>query len=311
MFAQLREIWERDGSPQYIEPWLAAGALPSTLPSASETWKADFRNLNAMRTYHSGNNPDTESATSCPEAASNALQHAMGSRRNPPLCLALALMYAASKFEDPMWKDLFEFSKKERWNTSPHFPIALWGHVLDAAGMTKDEEGVVQVLREMIATRTNLHAVPCEPYVRALNAVHSEKYYEQVKPLLFDFSSRLITAIRHRYVRMRVAESIPQNDKMFYHVHWHFKIRNPMHFLPRREYFDYVPSSSVSELSQKKIGARDLLKERVKQWKTEGVLPQDYDEGTLNIDRTNEKRRERVKKEPWKKRKAVWGKSDE
>ena len=75
-------------------------------------------------------------------------------------------------------------------------------------------------------------------------------------------------------------KELPENDKMYYHVQWHSTVRQPMDFLPRRLFFDYKPSLSSSKggASEARRNASDIVADRIKTWKEQGLLPEDFDE---------------------------------
>ena len=124
---------------------------------------------------------------------------------------------------------------------------------------------------------------------------------EEAKKLLEAETSHSIfhsSALTHK--------ELPENDKMYYHVQWHSTIRQPMSFLPRRLYFDYKPSLSSSKSgSEARRNASDIVADRIKAWKEQGLLPEDYDEKEEEVKITdfsanykNSLRAERWKKTP-------------
>eukprot|EP00759_Apiculatamorpha_spiralis_P043949 PhF_6_TR41083/c0_g1_i1/m.62239 len=199
----------------------------------------------------------------------------------PSVELAIGITQAACASDSPDWKVLFDCGKKDKWNTTPHYPERLWGLMIRCAANSKDENGVMDILEEAFDCRANIDVIPPEDYVTAFNSIQGDAAYERMKKFLFHLSSPAAIRLRHKYVNMRMKEQIPLNDKIFYHVHWHQVIRQPMHFLPRRLYFDYTPSHA-SKLGGKPGNTDELVKQRVQQWKEEGLLPEDSEGLKIN-----------------------------
>ena len=296
-FAEAKKLWEADCHDLYVSTW---DNVKNPVHSSDHV---DMCNIKALTNYCQ-NLLDPESNTSFPESSFNKMQ-----KNIPPLPLAEAFLHSAAKACDPIWKQVFQLSKKDFWNTSPHYSGQLWSAVLYAAGELKDEVGAIAVIEEILDCNVHLPTISAEHIVTAINSVQSENEYNKLKKLLSFFPTRVITSMRHRYVELRNAEKIPQNDKIFYHVHWLFHIRKPMHFLPRRLYFDYKPTTSKSESITQKKGIKDVMKQRIEMWKKDGTLPQDYNEDSFNVSNRIDKTIDRMKKEAWKKRTPSPGQS--
>merc|ERR1711916_418026 len=92
-------------------------------------------------------------------------------------------------------------------------------------------------------------------------------------------------------------ESFKENGNMFYHVHWHASIRQPMPFLPRRLFFDYKPANAVEDQAKfSSKSAEKILEERLKTWKEQGLVPED------KVDDKTEKFMFWRRQEKWKKK---------
>ena len=295
-FSEAKKLWEDEYHSLYVKPWMLSQDSQQIRTSPLH---ADMARINALKTY-CNNLSDTDSVTSFPRSS---IVNAVNSRRQiPPLPLAEALLHSASKAGDPIWRELFELSKRDAWNTSPHYSGDLWSIVLHAAGRLKDESGVLGALREIQSCNVHLPNVSPDGMIEAINAITSDEKYVALKEILALFPTKTLIKLRHRYVELRNAEKLPLNDKIFYHVHWLFHTRKPMHFLPRRLYFDYKPSTSKSDAVSQKKGLKDIMKQRVELWKKEGTLPEDFDENSVKVGDKIEATIERLKKEPWRKR---------
>jgi len=143
--------------------------------------------------------------------------------------------------------------------------------------------------------------------VIALNCVTDKNVYNFVKKYLFHFGERKVKFLRTTYSNLRghgaerLRVPLKENDAMYYHVCWHASVRQPRQFSPRQLYFDYSPSSIGGALnSSAKID--DIVKEKIDKWKSEGLLPEDYEHEDRVYDRTvafkNIARHERWKKTP-------------
>ncbi|KNH06874.1 beta-tubulin [Perkinsela sp. CCAP 1560/4] len=295
-FQEVKKIWQSDLTEQYVAPWKA---LSEKSHRGIDPLEPDYTNINALTTYCQ-NLPDTTSATSFPGSASGELGKV--GVNVPPLPLAEALLHSAAVAKDPLWKEIFLLSRKSAWNTSPHYHGSLWSAVLRAAGSLADAKGVIDVLKEIISCNVLWQTIESEDYAIAINAVTADDEYTELKELLGFFPTPTVTNLRHRYVELRNAEKIPRNDKVFYHVHWLFRTRKPMHFLPRREYFDYKPSTSKTENVTQKKKIKDILQQRLELWKKDGTLPADYSEQNITVDDAKDQTIDRFKKEPWKKK---------
>eukprot|EP00760_Papus_ankaliazontas_P029204 PhM_4_TR4161/c0_g1_i1/m.34976 len=221
------------------------------------------------------------------------------SGNKPALPLLIGMTWAAAAAGAPEWKFFFEQSQVKRWDMSMSFPVTLWGVLLRCAGQLKDQQGVVDILNEMIDCRAYIDVIPGDDFVTAINCITEPGPYEQLKKVLYEMPNKLIGNAHAAYLRLRMSESIPQNDILFYHFHWHFRIRRPMHFLPRRLYFDHFPSQNVEALGRSNAPTQELLAQRVQQWKDEGVLPEDY-KYEIKVHDIVANVKEINKKEPWR-----------
>jgi hypothetical protein len=228
----------------------------------------------------------------------------------PPTSLALAMCYCTAAAKVPEYRSFFNCCLKTKWNVTPHFPVPLWSEVLHCAGRMGDEEGVLSIIDEMVDLQVNFEVISAPHIVWAINAVHTKEGYERVKKFLFLLSKGKVESVFRHYVTRRVGSeqkpdksSFKENDNMFYHVHWHNSIRQPLGFNPRRLYFDFLPSSGLEDIkSIKKKSVDTLIAERVQKWKDQGLVPQDYQDNQKVVDVTEKfkywQRQERWKKKP-------------
>jgi hypothetical protein len=226
----------------------------------------------------------------------------------PPAPLAIAMVYATAAAGAPEWRSFFRCCLKGKWNLTPRFPMPLWNNVLQHAGEAEDEEAVLEILDEMIDLQVHLDAVSAHAYVHAFNAVRSKPGYERVKKLLFLLCAEKATVVSRAYAGLRTrveleqenAPKLKDNDEMFYHLHWHQSIRNPLRFLPRRLYFDYKPGAAIDTKVQKK-SVDTLVAERLQKWKEQGLVPDDY-EDSQKVDDISERFKFWRRQEKWKKK---------
>jgi hypothetical protein len=233
----------------------------------------------------------------------------------PPPALAVAMCFCTAASQAPEWRSFFQCSLASKWDATKHFTPALWSELLACAGRLGDEDGVLALLDEMVDLQVNLQNIAADGFARAFNAVTGQEAYERIKKFLFMVEHDKVTDIFKRYYGLRAAveredpagEGFRDNDNMFYHVHWHNTIRQPLKFMPRRQYFDYKPTTFVDD--EKKFHKRSvdsILEERLAKWKEQGLVPDDYQDHT-KVDDVNEKFDFWARQEKWKK-KPTWKK---
>lgn len=215
----------------------------------------------------------------------------------PSVALAVAMCYCTAASQAKEYRAFFECCRQPKWNLTPHFANTLWSALLDCAGRLDDEEGALAIIDEMIDTQVDFKNIGKWELVRAINAVRSKDGYERVKKFLFMIEIDKMNELHREYVVLRskaeldaeFGETFKANDNMFYHVHWHKSIRNPMAFVPRRLFFDYKPTvGSEDSVKFLKKNAEKILEDRLALWKEQGLVPEDYVD-TTKVDDKSEK----------------------
>lgn len=233
----------------------------------------------------------------------------------PPASLALAMVFCTASAKAPEMGSFFKCCLKDKWNVTPSFPDALWNAVLNCAAKQDDEKLVMQIFEEMIDVQVNFEAIRTYQFARAVNTVKDPELYARVKKLLFALSPEKVEQLFRAYTTLRAnAENdpdthpMPENDNMYYHVHWHNRIRHPLQFNPRQLYFDYVPSTEVSDPTKftKKTGD-EIVADRLAKWKEEGLVREDYVDES-KFDEQTEKFKFFARQERWKKKPTFWEK---
>ena len=225
----------------------------------------------------------------------------------PPTSLVRAMLYCCSRSRLPEWRGFFDCCLKDKWNATPGFEAQLWGRLLKCAGQLDDERGVVAILKEAVDVQADFSHFSHASYVYALNSVRSPEEYEYVKKFLFNLSEKTIRHIFLTYYTFRSQqEGLPfplkDNENMYYHVHWHNTIRQPMRFSPRQLYFNHKESAhQTGDLHHLKASGDDIIKEKIEKWKEEGLLPADYQPDIAFKDESKAFRN-RMKSEYWKKK---------
>lgn len=224
----------------------------------------------------------------------------------PHLPLIIAMLFCLSSSNHANWKPLFERCLKSGWNVTPHFPTKLWDTLLMGAGQSGDQQGVRLLLEEMLDVQADLDRLKATCVVMALNAIESKADYEYVKKYLFNFGEKKTLALAKVYSSMRTSEgdaAIKDNDKMYYHVMWHSSIRQPRQFSPRQLYFDYQPSALTKSTHHPNTKIETVVKDKIEQWKKEGLLPEDYEHTDKVYDR-QAAYKSIIRHEKWKKHPA-------
>jgi len=231
----------------------------------------------------------------------------------PPTPLAIGMCFCTAASKAPEWRSFFQCCLRNKWNLTPHFSPAMWTTLLSCAGRMGDEDGVLEIIDEMVDLGVNLNNIGADAFVRGFNAVTGEEAYERVKKFLFLLDQEKVTSIFKRYYGLRAAvereeadgEGFTDNDNMFYHVHWHNSIRQPQRFVPRRLFFDYKPSTFIDDEKKfHKKSVDSILEARLAKWKEEGLVPEDYVD-TTKVEDINEKFDFWARQEKWKK-KPTW-----
>ncbi len=114
-------------------------------------------------------------------------------------------------------------------------------------------------------------------------------------------------SLGYRFPVVPKSERIPtDNDKMYYHVSWHNRLRRPLEFFPRRLYFDYKPSMTGGDTRNNNREARrqikDIIAEKIAAWKEEGLLPEDYDDSGIRFHNRSAAFKAALRQETWKKK---------
>lgn len=230
----------------------------------------------------------------------------------PTVGLGTAVVYCAAAGRAAEWRQFYECCLQRKWNITPHFETPMWNELLECAAAKADGEAVVLLLDEMVDVQFTLEWLDASALVRALNAVTETAHYERIKKILFAFTPEKTEQVIKRYTSLRSRAELevegaemPENDVMFYHVHWHNRIRHPLTFNPRQQFFDYKPSAAVdTQTKLSKKTAAQLVEERMERWKAEGLVPEDY-EHKQHIDDVSERHKEAMRTEFWK-RKPTW-----
>jgi len=205
----------------------------------------------------------------------------------PTEALVFAMLFSLARSMSPEWKLFFTRCLKNGWNMTPRFPTALWSELLRVAGALDDQAGVMVLLEEMLDVHGDLEHLSNESVVYALNSVTGASEYNYVKKYLFHFSERKTERLSKHYGRLRTlsaeeGDSAPKpplkdNDNMFYHVTWHVSIRQPRKFSPRQLFFDYQPAAMARTGHNPNAKIDAVVKDKVAQWKQQGLLPEDYE----------------------------------
>lgn len=206
-----------------------------------------------------------------------------------PPCEALlfAMMFSCARSLSPDWKFFFARCLKDGWNITPRFPTALWSELLRVAGALDDQAGVMMLLEEILDVHGDLEHLSNEAVVYALNSVTGTSEYNYVKKFMFHFSEKKTERLAKRYGWLRSASAeenenspkppLKDNDNMFYHVQWHTSIRQPRKFSPRQLFFDYQPAALARTGHNPNAKIEAVVKDKVAQWKQQGLLPEDYE----------------------------------
>lgn len=213
----------------------------------------------------------------------------------PSAALAKSVLYLLVECRHDDWKTIFTHCMKHKWDLTPKFCMALWNKVLRCAADKRDEQGVRMILEEMHDVQVAWTNVGMMPLVTAFNAIISDEGYVWFKQFLFNIEMKKITSIAKYYtatrsrieLKLKIPEAqdndvvLPENDRVYYHVQWHNRIRSPMHFTPRQLYFDYFPQKESSDVAApadpRKERVPDLVRRKVKAFQLQGLLPEDYD----------------------------------
>ena len=205
----------------------------------------------------------------------------MTGSEKPPVPLIKAMLFCLAKSNSDRWWPIFDKCLKQGWNVTPLFDTALWGCLLKAAGRLNDGKQVRSMLEEMIDVQAFIDSVDSTSLVIALNAVTEQDDYNFIKKFLFDIGGIKTLSLAKRYTSLRGKDAaslrtpLKENDNMYYHICWHSSVRQPQKFSPRQLYFNYKPGAeTVSSSAGSKM--EDIVKEKIENWKAEGLLPQDY-----------------------------------
>jgi hypothetical protein len=219
----------------------------------------------------------------------------------PPVPLAKAFLFCLTNSDSAEWKMPFKQCLRDCWNLTPSFEAMQWNFLLRCAGRLGDDDGVKLILEEIVDVEAPLNRLDSNALAIALNAVVSEDNYNFVKKFLFSIDERRVSRLRAAYANLRAAsdDAIKENDKMFYHVCWHESVRLPRRFSPRQQFFDHTVSalSRDSQSASAKVDA--VVEDKIKKWKSEGLLPEDYESTTKVYDRSSAFKNI-VRKEKWK-----------
>lgn len=259
------------------------------------------------------------------------------------LASALLYCTAGSSADAAFFHELFNrcASREDSvgWNATQSFNVNLWNSLLSNRGLKGDEAGVLMIFRELASLQYDVNTLSGDCIIVALNCIKSDELYTEVKEKVLPlFAAERVKVLGYTYTKLRskaemaaasggeeeksddnsnnneTAHSVyfnktlthaelPENDKMYYHVSWHSRVRQPMEFMPRRLYFDYKPSMAAAKSgTEARKNAKDIVKDRIKTWKEEGLLPEDYDENQeLKFHDSASAYKNSMRSEKWKK----------
>jgi hypothetical protein len=199
----------------------------------------------------------------------------------PPVALIKAILFCLTKSGSAEWQAIFDQCLKHGWNITPLFDTSLWACLLECAGRLDDGKAVRKILDEMIDVQACIDSVDSTSLVVAVNAITDPDDYNFLKKFLFNLGGAKTLSLAKRYTSLRGKDAaslkvpLKENDNVYYHVCWHSSVRQPQKFSPRQLFFNYKPSAeTVSTTPNSKM--EDIVKEKIENWKAEGLLPQDY-----------------------------------